>query len=144
MNEAYMPINIGEKSQSPSRIVIHAMAEFINGEDQTYYAVDWIRKCNLSVHAFVTPSGVVIRSRKDHEGAWHAREFNPDSLGVEFIVPGVHTEETFMDAIKTEYLTDIQYKSGLVLVKKWKELFGITRIERHSDLSPGRKVDPGD
>lgn len=143
MHEARIPLEAGAGSQSPSRIVVHAMAEYIDTDPQDYHAVEWLRKLGLSAHAFVTPSGVVIRSREDDQGAYHAKGFNTDSLGVEFLVPGVHTYPTFLDAIKKKYLTTIQYQAGVELVRGWRERHGIAMIDRHSDLSPGRKLDPG-
>ena len=143
MLEAQIPLDAGFDSHSPKRIVIHAMGEYIDTEPVDYHAVDWLRKLGLSAHAFITPSGVVIRSRKDAQGAYHAKGYNAGSLGVEFLVPGMHTYATFVSALKKKYLTKPQYEAGVELVKGWKDSHGITEIVRHSDLSPGRKVDPG-
>ena len=130
----------------PKKIVIHAMGEFIDTENEDYYAVDFIAKMGLSVHAFVTPSGVVIRSRDDREGAYHAKGYNTDTLGVEFLVKGLHTYSTFLDAIKGEYLTTPQYQAGIDLVKGWMEKWNINKsnVVFHSTLSPDRKFDPGE
>ena len=87
--------------------------------------------------------GVIIRSRKDEEGGYHAKGFNSNSLGVEFLVPGLHTYATFTNAIKKKYLSTAQYNAGVELVKSWIDKHEISNIDRHSDLSPGRKVDPG-
>lgn len=143
MNEAQIPLDGGFQSQKPKRIVVHAMAEFIDTEPHDYYAVDWLRKLGLSAHAFVTPSGVVIRSREDEQGAFHAKGFNQDSLGVEFLVGGIHTYPTFLDAIKKKYLTPAQYKAGVELVGNWLDMYKIKKLDQHSVLSPGRKADPG-
>ena len=142
MNEALIPLEAGAQSQSPSRIVVHAMAEFIDTEPHDYHAVEWLRKLGLSAHTCITPSGVVIRSRRDDEGAYHAKGFNTDSLGVEFLVAGIHTYPTFLDAMKKKYLTPVQYRAGVELVREWRDRHEITTIDRHSDLSPGRKADP--
>lgn len=143
MEEAHIPLDAGAERQAPSRIVVHCMAEYIDTEPQDYPAVDWLRRLGLSVHALVAPSGVVIRCRRDDQGAYHAKGYNADSLGVEFLVPGVHTDTTFLAAIRKRYLTPAQYRSGVELVARWRELHGIEVIDRHSDLSPGRKSDPG-
>ncbi len=143
MNEAQIPLETGADNQTPSRIVVHAMGEYIESDPRDYHAVDFLRKMGLSAHAFVTPSGVIIRSRADDLGAYHARGFNTDSLGVEFLVPGVHTYTTFLDAIKQKYLTTPQYQAGVQLIQDWRVQHGITTIDRHSDLNPGRKSDPG-
>ena len=143
MQMAHMPLSKGRNKQTPDRLVIHAMGEFIDTDDTDYSAVDWLRKLGLSVHAFITPSGVVIRSRDDEQGAYHAKDYNTNSLGVEFLVPGLHTYETFVEALKTPYLTGPQYEAGVVLVRAWMDRWEIDHIDRHSDLSPDRKVDPG-
>jgi len=46
--------------------------------------------------------------------------------------------------MKTDYVTEIQYQTGLNQIKEWLELWPIKTIKRHSDVSPKRKVDPGD
>ncbi len=143
MDEAYIPLDRGADSQDPKRIVVHAMAEFIDTEPQDYSAVEFLRTQGLSAHAFVTPSGVIIRCRRDNQGGYHAKNYNTDSLGVEFLVPGLHTYATFIEAIKKKYLTNAQYQAGVELVQKWRTDHNITTIDRHSDLSPGRKLDPG-
>lgn len=143
MKIADMPLPAGRSKQTPSRIVIHAMAEYIDTDDRDYDARSWLEKLGLSVHALITPSGVVIRCRSDRQGGYHARGYNTDSLGVEILVPGLHTYETFLDALQTPYYTTKQYSALVELVTSWRESYNIAHIDRHSDLSPGRKVDPG-
>ena len=143
MPDAYMPLRAGARSQQPNRVVIHAMAEFIDDEARDYFAVDWLQKLGLSVHALVTPTGTVIRCREDAQGAYHAKGFNTDSLGVEFLVAGLHTYPTFLEAMKTSYVSEEQLRAGVRLVRAWLAEHDVQRIDRHSDLSPGRKEDPG-
>lgn len=143
MNKAEIPLETGAENQSPQKIIVHAMAEYIQTDPHDYHAVDWLRKLGLSAHAFVTPSGVIIRSREDEQGAFHAKGFNSDTLGIEFLVPGVHTYVTYIEAIKKRYLTTAQYSAGVELIQSWKTQHNISAIDRHSDLDPGRKVDPG-
>jgi len=143
MMTARIPLPGGAAEQSADLVVVHAMAEFLDLATDDQFAVEFLRGVGLSAHAFVTPSGVVIRSRSDDQGAWHAKGFNTDSLGVEFLVPGLHTYATFTAAIRVPYLTDAQYAAGVALVQGWIESHELDRIARHSDLSPGRKVDPG-
>ena len=119
------------------------MAEFIDADPADYYCVEWLRKLGLSAHAFVTPSGVIIRSREDKQGAYHAKGFNKNSLGIEFLVPGLHTYTTFLKAMREEYLTSDAYIAGVEIVRIWINQHGIDQIAKHSGLSPDRKSDPG-
>ena len=123
----------------PTQIVIHAMGEFVGG----MFAPDFLRSIELSAHALVTPSGVVIRTRSDQYGAYHAKGHNITSLGVEILVGGVHDYTSFVKAIKTDWVTPQQFEATAELVRGWRSKHGIHTIVRHSDIDPGRKVDPG-
>lgn len=133
-----------QRTHPPQLVVIHAMAEWLEQGEVDYHATEFLIRQKLSAHAFVTPSGVIVRARTDGQIAWHARGHNERSLGVEFLVPGVHTYGTFLDAIQEPYLTDAQYAAGVELVRGWCTRMTILEIKRHSDLDPGRKKDPGD
>lgn len=128
---------------TPKLIVIHSMAEYIK-DPERIYAPDFLDGYKLSAHALITPHGDNIRCRTDNQGAYHAKGYNTDSLGMEFLVKGKHDYSSFIDAIKSPYLEPEQYDAGLYQVREWLNLYPIERIARHSDLSPGRKVDPGD
>ena len=123
----------------PTQIVIHAMGEFVGG----MFAPDFLRSIELSAHALVTPSGVVIQTRADQYGAYHAKGHNITSLGVEILVGGVHDYTSFVKAIKTDWVTPQQFEATAELVREWRSKHGINAIVRHSDIDPGRKVDPG-
>ncbi len=133
----------GAVSQIPDRIVVHAMGEFLEGGDRDLHATEFLKNIGLSAHILITPSGNVIRCRGDKEGAYHAKGYNINSLGIEFLVPGVHTMATFLDTIKGFWLRDEQYKAGLRIIKEWHNRWDMKHMDRHSDLSPGRKQDPG-
>ena len=145
----------GANSQDPGRIVIHAMAEYVWYKGEYLHAVEFLRnieydvkgemKQGLSAHILVCPNKDIIRCRKDSQGAYHAAGYNEDSLGVEFLVPGKHDYLSFKEAIKTDYLAAGQYEVGMEFIRdEWVNKLGILRLERHSDLSPERKTDPGD
>lgn len=145
MNIRIDHLSSGRKNQTPQRIVIHSMAEYVvDGNKTAWHAPDFLRHIGLSVHALVSPSGEIIRCRSDNEGAYHAKGFNVNSLGVEFLVKGQHDYDSFLNQIKKDYITKLQYQAGVELVKEWIWLYNITQIDRHSDLSPERKYDPGD
>ena len=118
------------------------MGEYIL-DPEPIYAPDFLDKYGLSAHSLITPAGDNIRCRLDDEIAWHARGYNTNSLGCEVLVSGKHDYGSFIEAIKYNWLTETQYKALLYQVREWLELYPIKRIAKHSDLSPGRKVDPG-
>lgn len=128
---------------TPKLIVVHAMAEFIC-DPEPIYAPEFLDKYGLSAHSLITPIGDNMRCRNDIEFAYHAKGFNIDSLGMEFLVPGEHDYASFIDAIKTDgWVSETQYQAGLYQVREWLDLHDIEEVSRHSDKSPGRKLDPG-
>lgn len=136
-------IEYGGGKQNPDTIVVHCMSEYLGDDTGYMHAVDFLKKYKLSAHVLVAPNGDIYRCRYDNEGAWHARGFNKDSLGIEFLVQGLHDYGEFVERIKTPYLTKHQYQSGVAVVRDWMSKHPIKTITRHSDLSPSRKVDPG-
>lgn len=144
MDEVTISLDAGRARLAPRGVIVHAMGEFLELGQEDASAWQFLGKLGLSAHAFVTPSGVVVRGRRDDQGAYHAKGAN-DCLGVEFLVPGVHTYSTFLEAIKTEYLTAPQYAAGVELVRGWVIAHALEpgQVRRHSDQAPGRKHDPG-
>ncbi len=153
MIEANMPLR-GQGTQSkPDRIVVHAMAEFLDLDPTDQYATYFLGLHGLSAHVLITPTGTAIRCLQDTEMGAHAKGFNRNSLGIEYLVPGVHTYATFTEAIDPEvsdaafgWLTEAAYYAGRDVIHQWMEKWALdsTRVQRHSILSPGRKLDPGD
>jgi N-acetyl-anhydromuramyl-L-alanine amidase AmpD len=133
----------GKEGSKPKLIIIHAMAESII-DDGGWDAVEYLDKIGLSAHSLIYPNGVNVRCRHDNQTAYHAKGYNSDSLGIEFLVPGTHDYGSFIEAIKTPYLSEEQYQSGLYQVREWIRLHDIQEIARHCDKDPYRKVDPGD
>lgn len=144
----------GAETQEPKRIIIHAMGEYIRYEGEILHAVNFLamvkyeyrgkKRHGLSAHILGCPDGDIIRCRHDNQGAYHAAGYNEDSLGYEFLVPGIHDYDSFTEMIKTPYLTSLQYEAGVRFVRdEWHIKKGIVLMDRHSDVSPERKVDPG-
>jgi len=137
----------GYKGNKPNLIVVHAMAEYLDTEadDNDPHAYEFLRKIGLSAHILIAPNGDVYRLRNDDELAFHAKNFNTNSLGIEFLVPGTHDYSTFLKAINEDWVSEDQYQSGLEVIRKWMFKFHIFKkqVKRHSDISPGRKKDPG-
>jgi len=134
----------GKKPQTPKLIVIHSMGEFIKGLDGSKHAVKFLDKSGLSAQSLIGPNGTNFRCRKDTERAYHAKGYNTNSLGLEVLVEGHHTYGSFLEAIKTSYVSTDQYLTIVEQVMEWIDLWPIKKIVRHSDLSPERKVDPGE
>ena len=138
----------GGGAQTPRRIVVHAMGEFIRppGSSVIWPALDWLRHCGLSAHALVTPSGTIVETRSPGLIAWHAKGHNTDTLGVEFLVPGIHDYNTLCRAMALPWVLVAQYEAGRGLIATWRSNWDIPREEvyRHSELDPDRREDPGD
>lgn len=133
----------GGKTNHPDTIVIHCMGEYIKDAGKTHHAVQFLNQYGLSAHSLVAPDGTNYRCRDDDQIAWHARGHNTGSLGLEMLVEGDHDYSSFIERIKTPYVTKVQYDAVVAQVREWIDLHSIKRIVRHSDLSPGRKADPG-
>lgn len=142
MNIIERPLRAGNQFNKPKMIVVHAMGEYINDPDPIF-APDFLEKYGLSAHALIVPNGDVMICRNEQTGAYHAKGHNTDTLGIEFLVRGEHDYSSFIETIKTNYVTSNQWIAGIELVRSWIEKFDIRNIQRHSSLSPGRKVDPG-
>lgn len=140
---AEIPSPHGSGSHSPTAVVIHAMGEFVRDRGRDRFAPDFLASRRLSAHAFATPSGVIIQTLRDLDRGQHARDHNTGSLGLEFLVPGVHNLQSLYDAMESSYLSDAQYSAGVEHVRGWLELYSISKIVRHSDIDT-RKRDPGD
>ncbi len=137
---------VGHPDQAAQHIVVHCMAEFLDLDPTDKPALEFLRSQGLSAHILVQPSGTLVRMLPDATMGAHAKGFNRDCLGIEFLVPGVHTWGSFLERIKTPYLTEAQWESGVTMVRNWIHMHEIDleRVQRHSDISPGRKFDPGD
>lgn len=134
------------KALDASAIVVHAAAEYIRFDDKDIHIVDYLRSLGQSAHAYVLPSGDIIRTRRDDQIAWHCRAqgFNWKSLGIEFLVAGAWKYGEFLDVIDTDWLREEQYNAGIQLVKDWMKPGKINEIERHCIIDPDNKKDPGE
>lgn len=134
----------GATHNAPKMIVVHCMGENIKDVDGDFiFAPRALENMGLSAHAMVAPSGKIYRCREDNEGAYHAKDFNTDSLGIEILVSGQHDYASFAKTIKTDWVTPQQFDAAVWQCREWVKLHGIEKIVRHSDISPDRKIDPG-
>jgi N-acetyl-anhydromuramyl-L-alanine amidase AmpD len=156
------PSNHGAKSQNPKKVIIHAMGEYILidksqeksfktlGKDLpagTYHASEFLERIGLSAHYLQEPNGSFIKTRLTIQGAFHAKGFNSDSIGIEVLVKGVWSYINFEQLMKSDkdWVTDLQYKTLPILCNGIIDYFSMKEgsFYRHSDLSPERKFDPG-
>jgi len=127
--------------QTPDRLIIHAMGEIING----MYADEFLQSVRLSAHFLLCPNGDFIKTRKTTTIAYHAKGHNTNTVGIEVLVEGEHDYGSFLEAIKTDYVTEaqmsalIEMSNGIITHYDMKH----EGVLRHSDISPERKVDPG-
>lgn len=142
------PLPDGPSAQTPRRIIVHAMAHRIRvSDDNVLYAASFLERQGLSAHMLVAPDGTAIRCRDDDQGAWHAKGYNTDSLGIEVLVDGEHNYSTFLEAIEGKWVTGAQYETAVDIVAHWCHKWGIRteagELDRHCDVDVARKRDPG-
>ncbi len=130
-------------------LVVHAMGEWVIDDlGEYHYCSDWLNILKLSVHAFCLPDGRILQSVSPDHVAFHAKEFNPHSVGMEFIIAGAHTYQTFLQRIADVNhppFTPAQYLSGGWWFRQQAQRFHLTfqHIKSHKELAPHRKEDPG-
>ena len=109
-----------------------------------------MRLCNpkykVSSHFVINQNGKIYRLVQDYQTAWHAgkscwgryRKLNKNSIGIELVNKGHQFG-----------YTNFRKKQLLSLIKICKRLIKKYRIKKrnvvgHSDISPLRKIDPGE
>lgn len=132
---------------SINNIIIHAMMNQFEVDSRVFYAPEYLDYIGLSAHFYVHPYGDITASVPIDRIAWHAKGFNEYSIGIEFLVPGIHkasdTLDNFHERINSEWVSPQQLYAGARLVSFLKMIVPDCGISRHSDLDPGRKKDPG-
>lgn len=137
------------RTQPVDMLVVHAMGEWVLHEDGLYYyCTDLLNLLKLSVHALCLPDGRLIQTVDPLKIAYHAREFNAHSVGIEFVVAGAYNYQRFLEAIGNvnhSPFTNRQYKAGGWWLRLMAKCFGLTfqHIKTHKELAPDRKEDPG-
>lgn len=137
--------NHGERKDGmrPDMIILHYTGMPDEGE-----ALQWL--CNpvsqVSAHYFVFEDGRVLQLVPEARRAWHAgvsfwdgeTDINSRSIGIEIANPG-HPGDL-------PPFPDVQIESVIALTKdimsRWR--MPPHRILGHSDVAPGRKLDPGE
>lgn len=134
------------------RVVIHSMRAAFQKAAPDYSplrAPEYLDSIGLSAHYFISPNGVLVHSVPIDRVAWHAKDHNMDSIGIEFLVGGVHHLDTqdlqdFARTAAKPWTRTSQLEVGVRLVESLELVVGHPlSVHRHSDLDTN-KVDPGD
>ena len=110
-------------------------------------AEDWLcaDESQVSAHYLVYEDGTVVQMVREVDRAWHAgasywhgeRDMNSVSVGIEIANPGHHGYLDFPDA---QIEAVIKLCRGIIR----RHRIAPEMVLAHSDIAPGRKVDPGE
>ena len=127
--------NISNSLIKPELIVIH-----YTGDNSLQGALSWLcaPEAKVSAHLVIAKTGVVWQLVPFNLRAWHAGQSswngrgdcNSWSIGIENVGLGDEWPEAQIEANK-------------LIVAALVAHYGITEVVGHSDIAPGRKVDPG-
>ena len=112
------------KRRSTTRIILHHAAASKCSAQQIHrwhLANGWV---GIGYHFLVRKDGSVYRGRPEDTVGAHAGNNNYDSIGICF-------EGNFM----TETMGDAQRKAGQELVQYLKGKYGISKVQKHSDVN---------
>ena len=137
--------NFGEraKGQAIKCLILH-----YTGMSDAAKACDWL--CNdvseVSCHYLVDEQGDIVQMVDEANRAWHAGvsswndddDINSSSIGIEIQNPGHF--QGYPDFPKVQMLAVIALCKDIIT----RQPISARRILAHSDVAPGRKVDPGE
>ena len=117
--------------------VIELFTNQLNPDEHPYYAE--IAHLKVSSHFFIRRDGELIQFASCNDRAWHAgasnwqdrEQCNDFSIGIE------------LEGSDFEVFEPLQYETLQILIASIKARYPIQAITGHSDISPGRKTDPG-
>lgn len=114
---------LARRSATRRIILHHAAAVTCTAQQihQWHLANGW---AGIGYHFFVRKDGRVYRGRPEDTVGAHAGNNNYDSIGICF-------EGNFM----TETMGDAQRKAGQELVQYLKDKYGISKVQKHSDVN---------
>lgn len=145
--------NHGERKGGPEAdcIILH-----YTGMADARAAFDWLANpaSQVSCHYFVFEDGAVFQMVPEARRAWHAgrsswhgeTDMNSRSIGIEIANPGHDLTVPGPFPPPGPDFPDAQITALIRLVTDIKARLGIpdARILAHSDIAPGRKIDPGE
>lgn len=137
--------NFGERRDglTPDILLLH-----YTGMESGEAAEAWLcdPASEVSSHYLVHEDGRVVQMVRETDRAWHAgqsfwrgcRDMNSCSIGIEIVNPG---HDGGLPAFP-----DVQIEAVIALCRDVVDRHAITpeRVLAHSDVAPGRKVDPGE
>lgn len=137
--------NFGERKDGKTinTIILHYTG-MVSGEA----AEDWL--CNpqaeVSSHYLVHEDGRIVQMVREWDRAWHAgksywhgeTDLNSVSVGIEIVNPG--HQLGYVDFPARQVNAVIRLCRGIIL----RHGVVADRVLAHSDIAPGRKVDPGE
>ncbi|CAN1543009.1 ampD N-acetyl-anhydromuramyl-L-alanine amidase [Rhabdaerophilaceae bacterium] len=141
----------GGELRSPDSIILH-----YTGMVDAASALLWL--CNplseVSCHYFVFEDGRIFQLVPEGRRAWHAgrsswhgeTDMNSASIGIEIVNVGHDLSVSGPFPPVGPYFPDAQMNAVISLVADIKARWAVvdTRILAHSDIAPGRKIDPGE
>ena len=120
---------------TPTIIVIH-----YTGDNSMEGAVSWLcaAQSGVSAHLVIGKDGSIVQLVPFNVSAWHAGKsdyqgranVNAFSVGIENVGIG-------------DYFSDEQYEANRAIIAALFAAYPIVDCVGHSDVAPGRKVDPG-
>ena len=124
-------------SQFGSNDIEHLFTNTLDPTAHPYFST--IKHLRVSAHFLIRRDGELIQFVSCHKRAWHAgvsswngrERCNDFSIGVE------------LEGCDELPFADVQYRRLVDLIESLKGSFPIESIVGHSDVSPGRKTDPG-
>ena len=131
------------KGVKPSILLMH-----YTGMPSCEKAIDWLsrRESKVSCHYVIDIEGSVTQMVSEKLRAWHAgvsrwrgeRDINSHSIGIEIHNPGHGDDYNEFPDRQMQAVTELSRE----IIARW----GIAQenVLGHSDVSPGRKIDPGE
>lgn len=112
------------KRRATTRIILHHAAASKCTAQQIHswhLANGWV---GIGYHFFVRKDGSVYRGRPETVVGAHAGNNNYDSIGI-----------CFEGSFDREQMNDVQRTAGAELVAYLKDKYGITKVQKHSDVN---------
>lgn len=136
-------IGVRRDGRRPHLLLLH-----YTGMDSVAKAIDWLARpeSNVSCHYVIDETGLVTQMVPEVARAWHAgashwageTDINSASIGIEIQNPG-HAQG-YPDFPKEQMRAVAKLSRDIITRHEMKP----ENVLAHSDVSPGRKIDPGE